>query len=104
MNLMRPAKKTVLSLRVAIILVLFSWVRGASADIPQPPLLLLTAQENGVDPQTEFGCSGPIHGYITLPAKTVGKHSLEGIWTGPKGTVVQHSQSEVNFPSPGRRT
>jgi len=74
------------------------------AEIPQPPLLLLTAKENGVEPQNTFDCSDPIHGYITLPEKAFGKHILEGIWTGPKGTVIQHSQDEVNFPASGRRS
>jgi hypothetical protein len=73
------------------------------AEIPQPPVLLLTAQENGTEPQNTFPCSGLIYGYVTLPQKARGQHILEGIWTGPKGTIVQHSRDEVRFPDLGSR-
>ena len=64
---------------------------------------LLTAQDNGTEPQDTFPCTGPIHGYVTLPSKVTGKHVLEGIWTGPKNTVVRHSRDELTFPANGSR-
>ena len=80
------------------------WSPVARSDIPQPPILLLTAQDNGTEPQTTFSCTTPIHGYITLPKKTTGRHVLEAIWTGPQHTVVQHSRDDVTLPEAGRRS
>ena len=82
-------------------LLLAGWVM---AEIPHPPPLILTSQENGTEPQDTFSCSGTIYGYMTLPQAQSGKHTIEGIWVGPQGTVVQHSRDEINFPPPGRRT
>jgi hypothetical protein len=75
----------------------------AQAEIPGPPPLILTSQENGTVAEDTFSCSGTIHGYVTLPKAAIGKHDLEGIWTGPKGTVIQHSHDEVNYAPPGSR-
>ncbi len=47
---------------------------------------------------------GQFFGYVTLPQTETGKHTIEGIWTGPKGTVVQHSRDDVNYPQAGGRT
>lgn len=81
------------------------WVGHLSAiQIPQPPPLLLTSQENGTDPQDNFSCSNVIYGYLTLPKEEVGQHIVEAIWIGPRGTIVQHSRDEVDFLLPGRRT
>jgi hypothetical protein len=66
--------------------------------------VVLTAQENGTIPQTEFFCSGMIHGYIRLPKQEAGKHLLEGLWTLPNGKIIQHSRNAVDFPPPGRST
>lgn len=76
----------------------------AAADIPQPPAVLLTSQENGTVPQTAFACSGTIYVYLTFPQAQRGKHTLEGIWVGPQGDVVRRSRVEVDIPPPGRRT
>jgi len=84
--------------------VLLSLIGLSHAEIPQPRVLLLTAQDNGMEPQDTFTCSGTIHGYLTFPQKVIGKHMLESIWTGPKGVIVQHARNEVNYPSPGRQT
>ena len=89
---------------VLLFFVILSQAGLVRAEIPQPPVLLLTAKDNGTESQSTFACSGPIHGYITLPEKAVGKHILEGIWTGPHGKVIQHSRNEVIFPASGRRT
>ncbi len=89
---------------VLLVFAVLSHTRSLQADIPRPPVLLLTAQENGTQPENTFRCSGPIHGYVTLPQRVSGKHVLEGIWTGPKGNVVRHSQDEIDFPAPGSRT
>ena len=83
------------------ILLLTGWAR---AEIPQPSLLMLTSQENGTVPQDTFPCSGKIYGYLTFPHTQTGKHTLEGIWIGPKGNIVQHSQDQVDYPPPGSRT
>ncbi len=77
---------------------------AARGEIPHPPALLLTSQENGIDPEDSFSCSGIIHGYLTLPQAAIGEHVLEAIWIGPKGQVIQHSRDEINFVPPGRRT
>lgn len=76
----------------------------ARAEIPHPPVLLLTSMENGMEPQDAFSCSGTIHAYLTLRQAEIGSHVLEGIWVGPDGRVVQHSRDELNFPPPGYRT
>jgi len=70
----------------------------------RPPSIVLTAQENGTVPQTEFYCSGKIKGYIRLSERQEGNHVLEGIWTLPSGRVLRHSRDPVNFPPPGRST
>ncbi len=74
------------------------------AEIPKPPVLVLTSLENGTEPQDAFSCSGKIHGYLVLPTTAIGKHVLEGIWTKPDGTVASHSRSSLDFPAPGRST
>ena len=76
----------------------------AGAEVPHPQALVLTSQENGTEPQGTFNCSGTIHGYLTFPQAEIGKHILEGIWTGPNGRVVQHSRDELNYIPPGSRT
>jgi hypothetical protein len=75
----------------------------AQAEIPHPPALILTSQENGTEAENTFSCSGTIHGYVTLSKAAIGKHVLEGIWTGPKGTIIQHTRDELNFSPPGSR-
>jgi hypothetical protein len=90
--------------RILFLMVFFTLSAVARAEIPGPPLLLLTAQDNGTDPQDAFACSGIIHGYLTFPKTVVGKHVLEAIWTGPHGKVVQHSRDEINYAPPGHRT
>jgi len=76
----------------------------AGAEVPQPQVLVLTAQENGTESQDTFSCSGTIYGYLTLPQAEIGHHILEGIWTGPQGRTIQHSRDEINYPPPGHRT
>lgn len=66
--------------------------------------LVLTAQENGVEPQSLFTCQGRIHGYLTLPQKAIGPHRLEAKWFGPKKSLEHHTQVSVDFPPPGRQT
>ena len=75
----------------------YTWLLAAAA-------IVLTSKENGTLSQTDFFCSGKIHGYIRLPSRQEGKHSLEGIWTLPTGKVLQHSNNTVDFPPPGRTT
>jgi hypothetical protein len=75
----------------------------AQAEIPRPPALILTSHESGTEPEGTFSCSGTIHGYVIFPKASIGKHVLEGIWTGPKGTIIQHSRDELNFSPPGSR-
>jgi hypothetical protein len=76
----------------------------AVAEVPHPQVLVLTSQENGTVPEDTFSCSGTIYGYLTFPQTQIGKHVLEGIWTGPKGQVIQQSRNEVDYASPGSRT
>ena len=70
----------------------------------KPASLVLTSVENGLKSQSEFVCSGKIHGYIRLPRKYEGKHLLEGLWTAPTGKMIDHSRTQVDFPPPGRST
>ena len=76
----------------------------AVAEIPHPPVLLLTSQDNGMAPEDTFSCSGTIHGFLTLRQPQVGSHLLEAIWTGPSGRVIEHSRDELTYPAPGGRT
>jgi hypothetical protein len=66
--------------------------------------LVLTSQENGLENQTEFYCTGKIHGYIRLPGPISGKHTLEGVWTGADGKVKDQGRSTIDFPAPGEST
>jgi hypothetical protein len=66
--------------------------------------IVLTSQENGVESQQEFLCDGKIHGYIRLPKRMVGRHTLESQWTMPNGKVSADSRNEIDFPAPGRST
>src|SRR5258708_5447897 len=90
--------------RILLILTSLALSSAAHAEIPHPPPLLLTSEDNGIEAQESFTCSGIIHGYLTLPHAAIGKHTLEAIWIGPKGQVIQHSRDEINFAPPGRRT
>jgi hypothetical protein len=92
--------------RIALLLILgvLSQAAPVRAGIPPSPVFLLTSQDNGTLAQTTFPCSGPIHGYVTLPQESSGKHVLEGVWVGPKGTVVRHSRDELTFSDSGSRT
>jgi hypothetical protein len=66
--------------------------------------LVLTSQENGLENQSEFYCTGRIHGYIRLPAPIIGKHHLEGVWTAADGKVKDHSRAAIDFAAPGEST
>ena len=66
--------------------------------------IVLTAQENGTQAQTDFVCTGKIHGYVRLPKPQSGPHLLEGLWSLPSGRVLLHSRNTVDFPPPGRST
>jgi len=93
------------SMRLTLWSIVFFVLAGwADAEIPHPPPLILTSQENGTEPQDAFSCSGTIYGYVTLPQAQTGKHTIEGIWIGPQETVIQHSRAEIEYPPPGQRT
>jgi hypothetical protein len=66
--------------------------------------LVVTAQENGVEPQAEMDCRETLHGYITLPHSYQGAHQLEGLWILPNGEMAGHSESTVDFRPPGAST
>ena len=91
-------------LRIVLCIGVLSQAGLARAEVPQPPILMLTSQDNGTVSQSTFPCSGPIHGYVTLPQEASGKHILEGVWIGPKGTVARHSRDELTFSDSGSRT
>src|SRR5687768_11196502 len=69
----------------------------------QPAQLVLTAKENGEN-QSEFMCTGKIHGYVVLPGRMTGKHRLEGIWTMPSGEIAERTRSEIDYAPPGKST
>jgi hypothetical protein len=81
---------------------ILSWA-AAEVAIPQPRAFVLTAQENGLDPQDSFSCSGTIHGYITFPKAEIGQHVLEGTWILPNGKVLEETEIPIDFPPPGRQ-
>jgi hypothetical protein len=68
---------------------------------PEAVKLVLTSEENGLENQSEFYCSGRIHGYLRLPGPVSGKHTLEGVWTAADGKVIDHSHVAIDFPPPG---
>lgn len=68
------------------------------------PALVLTAQENGTEPQSSFHCVGKIHGYLRLGKSQVGSHELYSRWISPAGKTVAESQVPLTFDPPGRST
>jgi len=77
---------------------------ASDPDTPARAKLVLTSKENSVEPETEFFCSGKIHGYIRLPERAEGPHLLEGNWILPNGKLEASSRIRVDFPAPGRST
>ena len=75
----------------------------ASEPKETPPVLVLTAVENGVEPQQNFTCYGKIHGYIRLPKRESDAHVLEGRWTSPAGKIAAESRTTVDL-KPARST
>lgn len=75
-----------------------------TCETPHSQAVMLTSHENGTEPQSGFPCAGTIYAYITFPEAEIGKHELEGIWTGPQGISVRRSLDEIDFPPPGKRT
>ena len=68
------------------------------------PHIIITSQENGIVSENEFRCDGTIHIYITFPEAIEGKHLLEGVLKDSKGTPLEHTRVNLNYPPPGRRT
>ncbi len=68
------------------------------------PKMVLTNKVNGLEPVAEFSCSEKIHGYLTLPEKAIGSHTLEGVWIAPSGAEQEHSTNHLDFAPPGRQT
>lgn len=77
---------------------------AAPERVASPAKLVLTSIENGTEPQSEFYCSGKIHGYIRLPERIVGPHVLEGTWVLPNGKPAAESRTRVDYPPTGRST
>jgi hypothetical protein len=72
--------------------------------VPLPSALVLTSKENGLTPETQFTCTGIIHGYLTLPDKAFGQHQLEARWTNPNGVVLQDFKTKLDCGVNGRQT
>ncbi|MFN0118064.1 MAG: hypothetical protein ACKVQC_07235 [Elusimicrobiota bacterium] len=72
--------------------------------IKRQPKLVLTNKFDGLEPVAEFSCSETIHGYITLPKRAVGKHTLEGKWINPNGIEEENFKNDIEFLPPGRQT
>jgi hypothetical protein len=65
--------------------------------------IVLTAQENGLEPQSEFSCHGTIHGYIRLARREAGEHLLESRWIAPNHKIEAETKTTVDF-RPARST
>jgi hypothetical protein len=66
--------------------------------------LVITSRKNGLESQKILPCRGTIHGYLTFSRPVSGAHTIEGLWRDPRGKAVEHSQDEIHFAPPGRRT
>ena len=77
---------------------------SAYAEIPHPPMIVLTSDMNSTQPEETFGCAQTIYAFLTFPKPYSGRHTLEGVWFGPQGDVVQHSMEQVVGPATGQRT
>ncbi|MCG3205839.1 MAG: hypothetical protein KCHDKBKB_02562 [Elusimicrobia bacterium] len=89
---------------LAALMVLLTTGAMEALQTARPPKLILTNKLNGLESASEFSCSEIIHGYLTLPEKAVGAHTIEGIWVMPNGVVAEHSKNQVEFSAPGRQT
>ncbi len=66
--------------------------------------LVLTARYNGLESDESFSCAGKIHGYLTMPTKLFGEHTIEGIWYRPNGQIQERSKNFLKFDARGERT
>jgi len=87
----------------ALFLLILCLRSGYAKEPSTSPSIVLTAQENGLEPQTDFACYGKIHGYIRLAQRASGTHVLASRWISPQGKVVADSRIPVDF-RPARST
>lgn len=66
--------------------------------------IVLTNKFNGLESTPEFSCTDTVHGYLTLPEKAVGDHTLEGVWILPNNQIINHSKNIVEFGPAGGQT
>lgn len=85
---------------------LLSFSRTDAGGAPQrtQTKLVLSQKPFALESDPDFVCDGTVNGFLTLPQPVVGRHTIEGIWIRPDGTVQEHSQAPLEFSPPGRQT
>jgi len=77
-----------------------SFPRKATSKLPY---VFLTSQENGLNEEEIFSCSGRIYAYLTLSDEFAGEHRIEGFWFKPNGELQEHTKFNVKLPSSGEK-
>src|SRR5882672_10190011 len=102
---------SVKALSAALLILILTSVRPAllrsepgSAGFNSPANLILTTKDYALASDESFSCFGFINGFLTLPNRETGHHTMQTRWIMPNGTVKENVNISLDFDPPGRQT